>query len=330
MERNLEFATSDKALTLNRLCDFNKMEREGIRMIRPVKDNKHKQLSFRLRFIVDPVTMTIYGIPDRKKADGTLHFRKIEINKTRMYDLSKLNDAMEFHVIKHAPYIKDTPLPNMGVKQWLMIFDPEADAEKGIQKTNIAFKAYEYVNALSEEKLKDFARLFKIATDTNSVKVIKNILLEKCMKQPTSIMEKITGDTNATVAEIIIRRCIDNGIIKENPELGYMLINGTILGTSEKAVIQRLSKEISLLQQLDKESMQAEKEKLGKRKASQKDREFAKLSFNNPDFDADAKEPEDPGTAVNPAELVKEVKAKGSKTAKPDLLPKNPEDEPFE
>jgi hypothetical protein len=227
---------------------FEEMETDGKITLRPIIDDKYKSPVFMLRCIKNPKTDKWIGIQTGVNSDGTVKFQKITVQGSRVFNLSHPQDAKEWHVIKHAEFIKDGVF--QGSRPVFEVFDERVNARKTIDKASRAKSAISYIEKMSWEKLKGFSRLFAINPDFSEEDVVRGQMLEIAMASPIKILEKSEMGERL---EILIQ--IEKGIVYKQIAYeigkGYMLNDGVYCGATKEGIINFFMKDTQALARMN-------------------------------------------------------------------------------
>ena len=133
------------------------------------------------------------------------------------------------------------------------LWNPEKDAKLRISERKQGREAETTIDAMNDHEIKELGMIFNINTDHNTVEMIKDILLERCIKYPIK-MHTLINNKEETAIRITIKRCIRTGILQEETGTGIKTSDGYIIGLNENMAIQTLKEDKDLLYRLDKES----------------------------------------------------------------------------
>lgn len=253
----MNFAQPSMALE-QELVDLspNKIDRVGIKVVRPIKDNEFKRPECSFRCFRSPDGVW-YGIPISKNPDGTYKFRRIHISGHKAYNLEVLADAIEWHIVKHWPRLESSPWVDKS-RVMFRVDDPEAEAQVNTRRISMAKQAIGLVSELDDNTLREKARLFGIEPATNTIGIIRSLILTMAVEKPEYVVNKLEGTAdNAT--EGIFRRALAIGLIKMSPEKGYVYNEALPIGLTEMAALRYLGKDKELLVQIDIEGKDRDK-----------------------------------------------------------------------
>lgn len=259
---DFKFATAPMVAIEQKLVSFTDMERKGYIELRPIRQRKstegrvinHTNYSFRC--YKDYSTGTTYGIPIGKNPDGTYKFQRITINGHRFYNLENEQDAREWHIVKNCPRIKGSMFPSGD--PLFAVINQEKEAEDVISKFSESRKAGDYIMGLEGNKLVEFSRLFGFNPETNSPSVLKKLLLEMAQRNPVHVTDKMANRID-TAVNVVIKRAMSVGLIKNTMDKGYMFKDGIPLGLTEPGMVEFLKKDSLMLSSIDAESKRLDK-----------------------------------------------------------------------
>lgn len=241
---------------------FDDMEREGRKILRPIVDDKYKNPNFQIRTIKNPESGKWFGIPIGNNPDGSIKFQKIVINGTRVFELANKQDAMEWHVIKNAPFVLGSKFKSG--KPVFEVYDEVKESRNTIEKGRIAMKAIAFIDKMAWEELKDFCRLFNLNPDFSNEDVIRGQMIEMAMENPMKIIEKTEMKGRLAIA-MKIKKALAFRIISYEIGKGYMTNDGLFCGATEEGVITFFQDNIDSLSRIS-ELANSEEQKLNQKK----------------------------------------------------------------
>ena len=153
----------------------------------------------------------------------------------------------------------------------LYVYRPSAEAEQKATKTELRFKALEYVMKDSADNRRNMCRIMGKDSDRIPDPDIQNYLTEKAEKDPQSIIDLYTGDdTHVRLMFVDAKR---KGIIRLKDKL-YIFGDDIILGATDDASVMYLKnhKEVMDLikEQLMAQTIEVENPNFVKRTATKK------------------------------------------------------------
>jgi hypothetical protein len=168
----------------------------------------HKRTgSITVRGYIDPRTGEDIRFLDQYGKDRVVRFTR---NKT--YDLSNLNQRLEyFHVMNH-------PLFVTGPTPVLIVVNHETDAESAVLKKDTEADANAIVRKLKGEELRDFSRVMLVGKriaigDRTSDAVIKRALYETIEEDPSAVIRE-WENPDRTIKQIL-RKGLHNRVFIE-------------------------------------------------------------------------------------------------------------------
>lgn len=231
-----------------KIVDFTKIEREGVREIMPIDPRRFQSLSF--RGYKDKETRAFFGIPIGEDEKRNTIFKPILITGIKKYDLTILEDAQEWHIVKSHPSVLGSP--NQSNKPLLKIFDPEKEARERIKKNQLEVNALIAASKIDGHELVNFSRLMGISPENNEPIVVKSLFLDACKANPEKFNRLLLSETRH-IAEVFAR-ALAVGLVKHSLDKGYMYNDSMPLGISDAHAIQYLSRHKDLLANIDIES----------------------------------------------------------------------------
>jgi hypothetical protein len=219
-----------------KICNFDHpgiCKRTGRVEIRAIKKHKTKQPNFMFKTFKDRATDIRYGIPANTDAQGNVIWQSIIIPEMRIYDLTDINDAKEWAVVRMAHFLKGSPRQYGECKY--EVIDHEVEASKSIRKLQDSRRVSDIIDNIGGSEMIDFARLLGIETENNSQTIIHGLLAEKAYKSPRYVLEKY-DDANRKIL-VIIHRCLATTEIVYDAMGGFKTKSGFPLGDTEASVV---------------------------------------------------------------------------------------------
>lgn len=261
-----------------RLMSFKNIRRTGTITIRQIHNRKTTSGAIAndhqidVSFAYDAKTGTLYGMPlgiFKDDSGNVLGFKWKTLRlKNRAYNLENYADAEEWHILKNFPQILGGTIVSPGMEAFEVI-DTDARANNNIRRARLRRQAEDFIESLEGNALKDFARLFKtIDVYNNTEAEIRSELMDlagtfnvdKVNNTETNpVLQKIE-DESGTAIQIILRRCVANGIVEESLDKGFTYRN-IPLGISEINAVEYLRANKNLLAEIDADSKRREKER---------------------------------------------------------------------
>lgn len=149
----------------------------------------------------DNDTKIVYGQPagfDPKT--GEIRWKKVYVNYSRDFDLSKPGDRKDFYVFIHSQYMKDGIHDKNG-SGIARVEDHERVANAKVERAMKSVGAFEIIGQFTDKNIGAFASLFGISSQQKPV-LIKAALFEIAKNNPKDILLKY-NDPNREVASIV-------------------------------------------------------------------------------------------------------------------------------
>lgn len=238
------------------LFDMQKMKTSGTAIIRSKRESKHKDntLSFRSfqGYEMDDTGKTVlktFGIPIAFNSDTSqFKFTLISIRNQKMFNLSNLQEAIEFHILKHHEWIEGSP--NSKGEARFVIVDNEQDAINLRRKGLLVQKALTYVNALQNDELEPIAYLYGL----NPVIMSENEIFAKlsldASTKPGEIIRLFEQDKMDRKYTEAMEKALAFGLIKFDPIAGYIFRDNLNIGITKNEAMDYLRKNASVVQWL--------------------------------------------------------------------------------
>lgn len=249
-------------INFENLCDFRSVEQGGTRLTSGIKEirikkvNEFKENVKIIRRYKDLDRNIVYGIPISKNPDGTYLYKKLVVREVKVFNLANKMESYEFHVLKTAPFMEGSPFNYTGEPAAYYVHDENQLAEEKILTRKQMRTALEFLDSLSDEKIRNYGRVFEIDPATNTIAVIRNMLEERAAKKPQSIIS-LFKDAQYTEAAVVFERCKATGLIHEELT-GIKTKQGLVLGMTKLSAIQMLSTNLPVMQMLNEESKRVE------------------------------------------------------------------------
>jgi len=259
-ERKRETST---LIGYQKVVSFKNMRDKGVIQIRLLEDyfktdannRKIKNNTVTACVFQDPKTQIHYGIPLKKREDGTIQFKRIKLEDGRIFNLEDITDREEWHAVQNWPLIKDSLMDTRGIAHF-EVFDKDLDAQKKLEEYKTKRQAEDYIINLSDADLLDFALAFHIDIVNNSPSVVKSLLIESCSIKASNgknIVLETINNKQTLEATIAFRRAIITGLAKFT-STGFVYKNNVPLGVDEAASIDYLLANKALFASLNAET----------------------------------------------------------------------------
>lgn len=236
------FGGNAQVITQN-LCDLTadnkKIKRTGSVTIKPMKETLHKVPSASFHCTRDPKTGIFYGDAIAQNPDGSYKFRRIVITGHKFYNLEIENDAREFYIMQHAPFVKGSPCLAPGTQPMFYIEDPEVESDLKLKKAEVAVGLTQKILDMKESELKHWGILYGIDPMHNTPSMIKVQLLEQATINPVLMKERFEN-TERTILHTLVKRAIRVGAITSSLDKGFLWQNGIPMGFNEIACVDKL------------------------------------------------------------------------------------------
>lgn len=274
METN--FGMSAQVVT-QKICDISLDENgkpnnpdiktSGSVIIKPTREWIERTPSSTFHCSRDPKTGIFYGIPVAKNTDGSVRFRKMTIIGHRHFNLDNIQDAVDFYIFKHAPFMKDTPCPAPGFKPTFYIEDAEAESEMKLDKKKMAMNLNAQIFNMSEIEVRHWGILYGIDPLHNTPEMIKLQLLESAEINPAAMKERFENKER-TAMHTLLKRAMRIGVVTYAMDKGYLFKNGITMGNNETAAVDKMMMDKDFAFNLNSEVEIGERDFVGKEKTS--------------------------------------------------------------
>jgi len=231
------------------------IEREGIIVIKPINPNAHRNetLSFGgfkgFGYWDQGRTQKFwFGTILGNNPDGTKKYKKINIVDGRMYYLANPEDAWEWHIVRHHFSVQGSP-NQFGKPRWI-VEDEKRDSKKSIDKGQKFVTVFEFINKMTDSRIRSFGRIFGMDANNNTPDIIKGQLIARAMEKPDVFMPYI-NDQEMTDVNEMFHRAIAMNVITFRLDRGYLFNDSVPLGINEQMAIGNLMANKDLLVTID-------------------------------------------------------------------------------
>jgi hypothetical protein len=191
---------------------------------------------------MDKQKMTFFITPDSK----------LVLQNEMEFNLADEVDAANWAWVKHSPRIaEDLDKAQMTPGAMFYIYMEEKEAQANISKSELLFKALQYVMTDKPVNYISRARLLGIDMTNDKPLIIKEFLISETTKHPEKVIEVYESD--ALAIQLLFYGAVDKGIITNDGQV--FLYGRHVLGISEALSIEYLKepRNTSLLDLLDRE-----------------------------------------------------------------------------
>lgn len=196
-----------------------------------------------------------WGIP-LKFDKGRLVFRRLSIDGSRMFNLNRKEEAMEFELWKRSPFVQGG-IVSGHTRPLFFINDPEKQAQDMINREKLIAANRETLIGYSKEKIRELAiAIFGsgFATASNAVQLAK--LLEynqssdpKQVDNPARLNKRLNDQRSVELVSIF-EEARALGLITMVPNQGFTMENGAVLGVNIQGSMQSLASNFTLYNML--------------------------------------------------------------------------------
>lgn len=245
MGESVKYKVIDVQKAATKVFEHRKNENKGmIIIIKPIVDNKYKEISFTRTYFQDPMTGVYYGIPSGQDSYGNIRWSKIMLTQTNTYNLNRRNDLLLWTIVRFCAEVKGSP--------WQVstpifeVIDPEAVAVKGISEVKLLKASFDAINKIENEpvNLLYLARyLGENVNEDTSYNRIYNAVLTSARNNPAYFMEKFNNQERGYYE--FVESAIQTQIIEQgsNGNFTYRDIN---LGLSKGEVVKYVIKDSNI------------------------------------------------------------------------------------
>lgn len=228
----------------------------------PIIKSKHGHLPrVSATCFYDYVNNCYYGIPIKKKPDGTYIYKRHVIEGNTMFDLNHLAQAREFAVLKEFPFVKNSigaKYEGSGMVSY-EVFDPEQKAIAKNQYFSYFAKAIEAIENQTAEELTNMALvIIGAGAMNNKPSINKQLLNEAAQGNPKRIIDYLK-DKNYSKIHVLFKRAYATGLITYTQNVGFKTSTNSVLGFTEPAAVATIMKDPQLAMALEIESKEVVK-----------------------------------------------------------------------
>lgn len=174
--------------------------------------------------------------------------RVVKLTRNKRYDLSNINQRLEyFHIMNHPLYV-------LGPTPVLIVVNHETDAEETVMLKDLEADANSIVRKLKGEELRDFARIMLVGkriiiSDRTSDAVIKRALYEAIEEDPRAVLAEYEDEDKHL--KIMLRKGLENGTFTEKDKI--YSFGAQRMGISFVQAIEWLKENEDILPQIRKQ-----------------------------------------------------------------------------
>lgn len=229
--------------------------RKGIVQIESIKKQNSKEPRFSISNVYDRETGIYFGVPlginNRTKE---IIWQRFVIGDARNYDLSNKQDAVEWTIVRRAPWLQGSSFQRG--KAHYRMFDKEAEANEVITRMSIRKKAIETAEKMiAIEEQVDMLRNFGKNPLGFSPKMLYAEIIKIAEKSPKEFLD-VWANANRPVITVF-KRCLQLGMIRfDINKGGYLWKDSLAMGISEQSAIAFFLENKQILNQANIESKQ--------------------------------------------------------------------------
>ena len=212
--------------------------------IMPISPDMHKTPNRISTFQKDPITGVLYGIAISEDEYGNIRWQKIQLHDHLPLNLSKLDDARIWAVLRFHPDLKGSPwqLQNPYYK----VYDPVETARRELTEVDAIKQAFDHIESILEnpKAMVNFARFIGVElNESTNYEVVRGRLLQEARNHPFDFnkMWKYSGRAYGELFEAA--RSL--GLIQSEVNQGFMY-KGIPLGVTREEAIRTLQKDTRL------------------------------------------------------------------------------------
>lgn len=245
MGETVKYKVIDIQKAASRVLQKRKEENKGmIIIVKPIVDNRYKEISFTRTYFQDPMTGVYYGIPTNVDSYGNVRWSKIMLTQNNTYNLNRRNDLLLWTIVRFCAEVKDSP--------WQIstpifeVIDPEASAVKGISEVKFLKAAFEAIGKIETEpiSLLYLARyLGENVNEDTSYNRIYNSILTMARNNPAYFMEKFNNQQRGYYE--FVESAIQTQIIESKSDGSYSY-KDISLGMSKDEVVKYVTKDSNI------------------------------------------------------------------------------------
>ena len=240
----------------HKIMDVNKMvarmreQREARNLtdyiqIIPISPDAYKVPNKTMTFQKDPITGVLYGLAIDQDAFGNIRWQKIQLNDSLPLDLTKINDAKLWAVLRFSSDIEGSPF--QAEIPYYKVLDPVEIAVAERQEIDLMKECFDRINSFQDnaKEMVLFSRyLGDDVTDSSNYDIVMGLLLKKAKNYPAVFKKRWESKARTFAEKFYTAKAL--GIIADEAERGF-LFNNISIGLSEEDAIRFLSKDRNVL-----------------------------------------------------------------------------------
>lgn len=211
----------------------------------PISADAYKVPNKTMTFQKDPVTGVLYGLAIDQDNFGNIRWQKIQLNDSLPLDLTKLNDAKLWAVLRFSSDIEGSPFA--AETPYYKVLDPVEIAQTERLEIELMKECFDRISSF-ESNAKEMVLFTRYlgddVNDGSNFDIIMGLLLKKAKNYPAVFKKRWESKARSFAEKFYTAKAL--GIIADEAERGF-LFNNISLGISEEEAIRFLSKDRNVL-----------------------------------------------------------------------------------
>ena len=245
-----------KIMDINKVVARMREQREARNLtdylqVIPISPDLYKMPNKTMTFQKDPITGVLYGLPIDQDSFGNIRWQKIQLNDSLPLDLTKLNDAKLWAVLRFSSDIEGSPF--QGETPYYKVYDPVDIAKAEREEIELMKECFDRINSFegNAKEMVLFARfLGEDIIDSSNFDIVMGILLKKAKNYPAVFKKRWESKARSFAEKFYSGKAL--GIITDDAERGFLYKNIGI-GLNEEEAIKFLAKDRNILSAINSE-----------------------------------------------------------------------------
>lgn len=239
-----------KIMDVNKVVARMKDQREARNLtdyiqIVPISADMYKMPNKTMTFQKDPITGVLYGLAIDQDTFGNIRWQKIQLNDSLPLDLTKINDAKLWAVLRFSSEIEGSPF--QAELPYYKVLDPVELAVAERQEIDLMKECFDRINSFQDnaKEMVLFSRFLGDDVNENSnYDIVMGLLLKKAKNYPAIFKKRWESKARSYAEKFYSAKALT--IITDDAERGF-LYNSISLGPTEEDAIRFLAKDKNIL-----------------------------------------------------------------------------------
>jgi len=239
-----------KIIDVNKVVARMKEQREARNLtdyiqIIPISADSYKTPNKTMTFQKDPITGVLYGLAIDQDSFGNIRWQKIQLADSLPLDLTKLNDAKLWAILRFSSDIEGSPF--VAETPYYKVLDPVEVAQSERQEIELMKECFDRITSF-ESNAKEMVLFTRYlgddVNDSSNYDIVMGMLLKKAKNYPAVFKKRWESKARTFAEKFYTAKAL--GIIADEAERGF-LFNNISIGISEEDAIRFLAKDRNIL-----------------------------------------------------------------------------------